>query len=261
MCRHLAYLGPPVPLSALLYDPPHGLSRQSWAPRDMRGGGTINADGFGVGWYPPGCAAPVRYRRATPLWSDADLPGLAAVTTSGAVLAAVRSATVGMPVAERACAPFTDGRWLFSHNGVVRGWPGSMARLASPLPVHDLLTLEAPTDAALLWALVRERLRAGAAPRAALAGTVAAVAAAAPGSRLNLLLADRDIAVATAWDHALSVRTAPAAPGLPGAALISSEPLDDDPAWRPVPDRHLVVATTAGVRITPLDEECHDRTA
>ena len=52
MCRHLAYLGPPVPLRALLFDPPHSLVRQSWAPRDMRGGGTINADGFGVGWYP-----------------------------------------------------------------------------------------------------------------------------------------------------------------------------------------------------------------
>ena len=52
MCRHLAYLGPPVTLAALLLDPPHGLLHQSWAPADMRGGGTVNADGFGVGWYP-----------------------------------------------------------------------------------------------------------------------------------------------------------------------------------------------------------------
>ena len=74
MCRHLAYLGPPVALSALLFDPPHSLSHQSWAPRDMHGGGTINADGFGVGWHTP--AGPVRYRRATPLWSDATLPAL-----------------------------------------------------------------------------------------------------------------------------------------------------------------------------------------
>lgn len=252
MCRHLAYLGPPVPLSALLYDPPHGLNRQSWAPRDMRGGGTINADGFGVGWYPDGSAGPVRYRRATPLWSDPDLPGLAAVTASGAVLAAVRSATVGMPVTETASAPFTDGRWLFSHNGVVRGWPDAMTELAALLPVQSLLRLEAPTDSAFLWALLRYRLDGGAEPPAAVAATVAAVAAAAPGSRLNLLLAGPDVAVATAWDHALSVRAAP------GTALISSEPLDGDPAWRPVPDRHLVVATAAGVRITPLDEEKHD---
>ena len=52
MCRHLAYLGPPTTLSALVLEPPHGLLRQSYAPADMRGGGTVNADGFGAGWYP-----------------------------------------------------------------------------------------------------------------------------------------------------------------------------------------------------------------
>ena len=65
MCRHLAYLGPPVPLASLLLDPPHALAHQAWAPRDMRGGGTINADGFGVGWYAAGEV--VRYRRNTPI--------------------------------------------------------------------------------------------------------------------------------------------------------------------------------------------------
>src|SRR6266540_1883474 len=93
MCRHLAYLGPPIPLSRLLFEPPHALVHQSWAPKDMRGGGTINADGFGVGWYPDGATTPVRYRRACPMWTDPDLPALAAVTIAGAILAAVRSAT------------------------------------------------------------------------------------------------------------------------------------------------------------------------
>ena len=94
MCRHLAYLGPPVPLSSLVLEPPHSLAHQSWAPRDMRGGGTINADGFGIGWYTP--SGPIRYRRDRPIWSDLSLPDLAGVTTSGAILAAVRSATAGM---------------------------------------------------------------------------------------------------------------------------------------------------------------------
>ena len=44
MCRHLGYLGPPVPMKGLLFDLPHALATQAWAPRDMRGGGTINAD-------------------------------------------------------------------------------------------------------------------------------------------------------------------------------------------------------------------------
>lgn len=38
MCRHLAYLGAAVPLASLLYDAPHSLERQSYAPGDMRAG-------------------------------------------------------------------------------------------------------------------------------------------------------------------------------------------------------------------------------
>jgi glutamine amidotransferase len=246
MCRHLAYLGPPLPLAALLFDPPHGLVGQSFAPRDMRGGGRINADGFGVGWYPPGAEVPVRYRRDCPIWTDTNLPQLAATTQSGAVLAAVRNATTGMPVLETAAAPFTDGPWLFSHNGAVAGWPDSVAGLAAALPVRDLLTLDAPTDAALLWALVRYGLRRGEDLTKSIVDTVRTVYEAAPKSRLNLLLTDGRTAVATTWWHALSVRSAA------GTTLISSEPLDDDPAWRAVPDRHLVVATAGTVEITPL---------
>jgi gamma-glutamyl hercynylcysteine S-oxide hydrolase len=236
VCRHLAYLGPPVTLSSLVIEAPHGLLRQSYAPADMRGGGTINADGFGAGWYPQPGADAARYRSAAPIWSDSSFAALAAATRSGAALAAVRSATVGMPVTETAAAPFAYGRWLFSHNGVVRGWPHSVAGLASGLPVTDLLTLDAPTDSALLWALVRHRLCQGDDPAGVLAAVVHDVAAAAPGSRLNLLLTDGCGIWATAWDHALSVRTTP------DAALVSSEPTDSLPTWNAVPDRHLVVA-------------------
>ncbi|MEU7949064.1 ergothioneine biosynthesis protein EgtC [Micromonospora taraxaci] len=245
MCRHLVYLGPSVTLAEVLFDPPHSLVRQSWAPRDMRGGGTINADGFGVGWY-PGEGEPVRYRRAQPIWSDPTIAQLAAVTRAGAVLAAVRSATVGMAVLDGAAAPFAEGRWLFSHNGVVRGWPDAVVPLAAGLPVRDLLTLDAATDSALLWALVRHRLRAGDDPADAVGRTVADVAAAAPGSRLNLLLTDGRRAVASVAGHALSVRESP------GAVLLASEPHDDGPGWRAVPEGHLVLATADGVRVRPL---------
>jgi glutamine amidotransferase len=266
MCRHLAYLGPPVPLARLLYDPPHALVRQAWAPRDMRGGGTINADGFGVGWFPEGGgAAPngsgpggqgpagagyggpaVRYRRGCPMWADTGLPGLAAVTRSPAVLAAVRSATEGMPVVDTAAAPFTDGRWLFSHNGAVQGWPETVGPIAVRLPVRDLLTLDAPTDAALLWALVRARLRAGCGPAEAISETVVEVSEAAPGSRLNLLLVGAGTAVATTYGHALSMLVRG------DATLLASEPLDGEPGWRPVPEGHLLVATATAVHLSKL---------
>ena len=245
MCRHLAYVGPPVTLSSLVLEPPHSLLRQSYAPADMRGGGTVNADGFGAGWYPDPVGPAARYRSAGPIWSDTSFAALAAGTGSSGVLAAVRSATVGMPVTETAAAPFAEGRWLFSHNGVVRGWPHSVAALAAELPVTDLLTLEASTDAALLWALVRHRLRCGADPADALAGVVTAVAAAAPESRLNLLLTDGAAIWATAWTHALSVRADH------GHALVVSEPIDPGD-WTEVPDRHLVVARPGHCRFAPL---------
>jgi glutamine amidotransferase len=246
MCRHLAYLGPPEPLSRWLYDAPHALNRQAWAPRDMRGGGTINADGFGVGWYPDPDGPAIRYRRAVPMWGDTTLPALAAATASAAVLAAVRSATEGMPVVETAAAPFAEGRWLFSHNGIVRGWPDSMTKLADGLPVRDLLTLDAPTDSALLWALIRDRLRAGVPAAEAVTGTVADVAMAAPGSRLNLLLTDGRTLVATAAGHALSY----VADGT--STLVASEPLDERPGWRPVPDGHVLVATATHTTLGSL---------
>jgi glutamine amidotransferase len=246
MCRHLAYLGPPIPLSRLLFEPPHSLCHQSWAPRDMRGGGTINADGFGAGWFTP--AGPVRYRRDTPMWSDTTLPALAASVTAGAVLAAVRSATAGMPVTETAAAPFGTGPWLFSHNGRVIGWPRSIAKLAAALPVEDLLVLEAPTDSALLWALIHDQLRTGAAPESAVANVLASVSLVAPESRLNLLLTDGTTVVATTAGHSLSVRRSD------GFVLVASEPLDDDPAWRSVPDRTLLVADSESLTLTPLGE-------
>src|ERR1700754_59853 len=145
MCRHLAYLGAPVSPAELVFAAPHALLVQSYAPQDMRGGGSVNADGFGLGWYPEPGGAPQRYRRAAPLWTDQTLPALAATVSTTAFVAAVRNGTTGMPVTEAAAAPFTDGRWLFSHNGVVRGWPHSVAGLAAGLPAADLIILDAPT--------------------------------------------------------------------------------------------------------------------
>lgn len=248
MCRHLAYLGAPASPAELVFGAPHALAHQSYAPADMRGGGTVNADGFGIAWY-AGDSGPVRYRRAVPIWADADAPALAASVRSGAFVAAVRNGTVGMPAGEAACAPFVDGRWVFSHNGVVRGFPSSLAGLAGKLPVTDLLTLEAPTDSVVLWALLRERLHTGEDPARAVAELVTAVEAAAPGSRLNFLLTDGEVLVGTAWTHALSIRETP------GAVVLASEPTDPGPGWTPVPERHLVVARGGPAEVFPLEAD------
>lgn len=246
MCRHLAYLGPPRDLATLLLEPPHSLLRQSYAPADMRCDAVVNADGFGAGWYPDDAATPIRYRRAIPIWTDTSFAALAGAVRSGAVLAAVRSATNGMAVTETACAPFTTGRWLFSHNGMVTGWPDSMATLARQLPVTDLLTLEAPTDSALLWALVRRRLVTGESLGQALGTVTAQVLAAAPGSKLNLLVTDGATLAATAVHHALAVRLGD------GAVEVCSEPTSHCTGWESIADCQLLTATPTTVDVAPI---------
>lgn len=246
MCRHLAYLGAPATVADLMLNPRHSLLEQTWAPADMRGSGTVNADGFGFGWYDgPGDAR--RYRRAVPMWADGSLDDLAGAIRTTGLVAAARNGTPGMPVTETACAPFRDGRWLFSHNGAVEGWPDSLAGLARTLPVTDLMRLDAPTDTAMLWGLARRRLVDGGAPELVVEELTTEAAEAAPGSRLNLLLSDGHTTVASTWGHSLSVLEAP------DHVLVSSEPFGENPhSWQPVPDRHLVVATADGVKVRPL---------
>ncbi|MFH9264850.1 MULTISPECIES: ergothioneine biosynthesis protein EgtC [unclassified Streptomyces] len=248
MCRHIAYVGEPVALGDILLRPPHALVRQSWAPRRQRYG-TVNADGFGVGWYADGDPVPGRYRRQGPIWGDETFTDLARVVRSTALLAAVRDATEAGADGEAAAAPYTGGRRLFSHNGMVRGWPGSLADAAAVLPAERLLSLAARNDSALIWALIRHRTDAGDDLPRAVAETVREVAAAAPGSRLNLLLTDGETITATAWGDTLWYLTTPGR-----RTAVASEPYDDDPLWREVPDRTLLVATSTDVLLTPLKE-------
>ena len=258
MCRHLAYLGPAASLRSLLIDPPHSLYRQAWAPRRQRYG-TVNADGFGIGWYAGADPVPVRYRRGEPIWGDPSLPDIARVTSSGAVLAAVRSATPGTAAGPEAAAPFGRGSWLFSHNGMAQGWRDwgeaafrSWAAEPSGAPAAAgapslLSCLDALSDAALLWALALQRLRAGLPLDAALAGTIGAVEGAGGTGRLNLLLTDGRSVAATAYGDTLWYRQCGAV-----SVTVASEPDDNGPGWIEVPDRHVLIATPSQVRVRPL---------
>jgi glutamine amidotransferase len=242
VCRHLASLRPaddPVPLETLLLAPPSSLLRQSWAPRRQRHG-TVNADGFGVGWFSPLRPEPAVYRRAQPMWTDRSFASLAGAVASSCVLAAVRSATPPSPAEESATAPFSAGAVLLSHNGAVD--PALVRPLVPPgTPV------ESSVDSALLWALVRLRLDAGEPLAEALAGVVRAVAAAAPSARLNLLATDGARVAATVWGDTLWARQGP------GGVTVASEPDDDEPGWMELPDRSLVTADLAtGLGCTPL---------
>lgn len=227
MCRHLGWLGTEVTLSALVLEPPQSLVVQSYAPRRQKHG-LMNADGWGVGFFDAG--APRRWRSAAPLWGDTSFASVAPALRSHCVVAAVRSATVGMPIEISATAPFTDGEWLLSHNGVVD---------RTVLPLTS--SAESVCDSAILAATIFQR------GLDELAGTIAEIGAADPLARLNIVAANGSRLLATTWNETLSMLQRP------DGVVLASEPYDDDADWVDVPDHHLVEVTADGVTLTALD--------
>lgn len=226
MCRHLGWLGEPVSVASLILDPANGLLVQSYSPRRQKHG-LMNADGWGVGFFDG--RTPRRWRSATPMWGDASLASVAPALRSGCVVAAVRSASVGMPIEATAAAPFTDGHWLLSHNGLVD-------RAVMPLSPRA----ESTNDSALLAALIFDR------GLDSLGQTITEVAAADPNARLNILAGNGTRLLATTWGDTLSVlRRA-------DGVVLASEPYDDDPDWEEIPDRHLVEVSPSGVHLLEL---------
>ena len=238
MCRHLAWLGEPVSVASLVLDPPSALLVQAYSPRRQKHG-LMNADGWGVGFFDAvddtaadaasEAHVPRRWRSAAPLWNDPSFASVAPALVSGCVVAAVRSASVGMPIEASASAPFSDGTWLLSHNGLVDRAVLPAARNA-----------ESTNDSALLAALIFDR------DMEALADTITGVAADDPNARLNIVAGNGSRLLATTWGDTLSVLRRD------DGIVLASEPYDDDPAWEEVPDRHLVEVVGSQVHLTPL---------
>jgi glutamine amidotransferase len=249
MCRHLAYIGPSVTLEKLIIKPEHSLLQQAFAPRHQTHG-TINADGFGVGWYD--CdkrAEPARYRTTRPIWADASFASVAGLVTSNAVLAAVRSASPGMAIEETSTPPFTEGPWLFSHNGFVPGFGTGVGRtLRRKVSETRAHAMAGATDSELLFALVLDRLDAGAPPADALVAVIGLVEELTT-ARLNLLLTDGERVAATACRNSLFVFDDRQ---LTGAVVIASEPYDDDPSWEVVEDGSVVELGDDKLEVRPF---------
>ena len=246
MCRHLAYAGPPRTLHEVLFAPEYSLHVQAYAPR-MSQAAVLNADGFGVGWYTAERDSPVRYRRAQPMWTDVSFADVAGAVRSGAIVAAVRSATVGFPVDESCAQPFTDHQRLFSHNGRIEDFGSVEAKLRelagdlAPLP-----DARAPVDSALLFAMAAGQWRDGASLADGLAHVVRTVTALA-GGRYNLLASDGD----EPRRHHLGRHVVrPARPRTVRRHRLRA--VRRRPGWEEVPDHSLVTADLDGVTVTPL---------
>ncbi len=270
MCRYAAYLGPPVLLSELIYEPANSLVHQaidaSLSPT------RVNADGFGVGWYAPEVSPePVVFKDVTPVWNNYNLGELAAKTRSSSIFVHVRAAKSYDPVARENCHPFRRGRLLWMHNGDIPGRV-RLARQVHLLASDDeLAKIRGNTDTEYALALFMTALqsRDGEEPTlgrlaAAMEETVGRIAAwhleAADSRPLELNFCVTNGAELAATRFALSTRACPtlhwrALEDDAGrrAVLVSSEPLSGRDGWRALgEDRLLLVSSDLEVEERPL---------
>lgn len=135
MCRLTAVLcsHEPILLADILTRPRKSIIVQSFNcserephddPRAAYQMCSLNADGFGVGWYvydqqhverPD---LPCVFTSLKPAWSDRNLAMIAEKTLSPLVFAHVRASSSGFPT-EISCHPFCHGKFMFMHNGCI----------------------------------------------------------------------------------------------------------------------------------------------
>ena len=250
MCRHLAYLGAPRSLQALLYRPAALAVRAvlGAAPAAARHRQRRRLRRRLV--RRPAAPRPVRYRRAQPIWTDASFACLAPTWSRPArsLARCARRPSASPPTRRPRRAVHRTGRWLFSHNGRLARLADGAAQGAdrrSPPTCPTPRRRRATRRCCSALALARLAGR-GVAAATALAGAVRDVLApgGAAGSTCWPPTASR--LAATTCGDTLFVR------GEPTGAVVASEPYDDEPGWREVADRD---------RRSELDARCaRDRT-
>lgn len=261
MCRMVAYLGPPVGLDALLFEPEHSLLVQSYRPKEMTGG-TINADGFGIAWYDPARGPdPFVYRNTLPIWNDANLPDLARYVRAGTILANVRSATPGQAVSIENCHPFASAALSLMHNGFVADFRATLyRRLRTTLSDAAYGAIHGTTDSEHIFASVMDRYRKEPSLAEALRTGLQHVRDV--GANIPMSLT----AIVSDGKRLAAARMAQGGPPpslywirdsarFPGAVLIASEPLFADDGWHSFPEHGLADVSADGqVTIVRADE-------
>ena len=136
MCRFAVYVSPqkPILLADLLTRPKHSIVKQSYCSKERTVEweipAAINADGFGVAWYPVkpnninttnqtdiDLEESCLFRSVLPAWNDMNLHRISAKIGSSLIFAHVRAASPGSGVSQTNCHPFVSGKYTFMHNG------------------------------------------------------------------------------------------------------------------------------------------------
>ena len=162
MCRALLYLGKPVLLDNLLFQPDSALVRQSYMPKMLH---MLNLAGFGMRAWDPGShepAAPFAYASDSLPVFDRNLKNLATKVAAGCVLAHVRgvaySTQVEISLQNVHPFQFPGVTLAMAHNGDLARFAEMRPRLAAHVRPEFARNIRGTTDSEWIYALVLSQL-------------------------------------------------------------------------------------------------------
>ena len=163
MCRALLYLGEPVLLDDLLYQPDSALVRQATMPRMLH---MLNLAGFGLRAWDRGSRSPGKpwaYCSTQLPVFDRNLKNLAEKVDAGAVLAHVRGVAydtaVDISLANVHPFQFPGCALAMAHNGDLARFAELKPLLAAHVPAAVARHIRGTTDSEWIYALVLSGLR------------------------------------------------------------------------------------------------------
>lgn len=158
MCRVLSYIGPPVLLDDLLYQPDSSLVRQSYDPQQLH---MLNLGGFGMLAWDAGSVEPERpwaYRSINLPVFDPNLEALAKKAHTTCLLAHVRGipyrSDAGLGSHNLHPFQFRGQRWAMAHNGDLAGHRRIRHELLAEVPPVLREQIAGNTDSETIYALV-----------------------------------------------------------------------------------------------------------
>src|SRR5881392_914771 len=163
MCRALLYLGEPVLLDDLLFQPDSALVRQAYMPKMLN---LLNLAGFGLRAWDSASHAPAQpffYGSPSLPVFDRNLKNLAEKVRASCVLAHVRGVaySTAVDISLQNVHPFQfEGLpWALAHNGDLAGIQDMKPLLASSIRPEYLPRIRGTTDSEWIYALFVSRLR------------------------------------------------------------------------------------------------------
>ncbi len=154
MCRFIAYLGRPIPVDEVLFQPKNSLVHQSVHAKEIDI--PLNGDGFGVGWYNLEISSdPALFTSILPAWNDRNLRYISPKIFTSCLMSHVRRAVEG-GLSQFNCHPFHHGRFLFMHNGEVGQFGKIKRALQQCLSDSVFAWIKGQTDSEHLAALFLE---------------------------------------------------------------------------------------------------------